>query len=207
MMPTANRSPSAAVWERLAFWLRTFFVLAVLLGLGHYLHVPGLASLWPHRAAVEPPRFWRGISRPPTRPALLARIADDAEVIGVCVGDQSRAYLLTALGESPERHVINDLFGDRPVSVTYCGLTHCARVFTATRTGKVLNLNVGDLVQGKMTLQVGNVRYAHATGKNLSSPGGAPLPYAEFPHERTTWGRWRKAHPETDIFAGDRFHG
>lgn len=207
MTPTPNRFLSAAAWERLAFWLRTLVVLAVLLLLARYLHVQGLANLWPHPETAPPAHSWRGISRPPVRSASLARIADDAEVIGVCVGNQSRAYLLTALGESPERHVVNDLLGDRPISVTYCGLTRCVRVFTSNRMGKALNLDVGDLIGGKMTLQIGNTRYAHSTGENLSSPGGAALPYAEFAHERTTWGRWRKVHPDTDVFTGDRFHG
>lgn len=207
MNPTNEPRRQAALLERGASWLRMALIAAILLIFFRFLQAQGIANLWPSQPVAESTDSWPGISQPPVRAGFLVQLPDDAEVVGVCVGEHARAYLLSTMGASPDRHVVNDLLGDCPISVTYCGLTRCARVFTSERKGTILNLGVGDLSGGSMTLKVGNVLYAHQTGQNLSSPGGAPLPYPEHSYERTTWKKWRTAHPDTDIFAGESLSG
>jgi hypothetical protein len=53
-----------------------------------------------------------------------------------------------------------------------------------------------------MMLHVKGVHYAQETGENLTSDEDTPFPYPELPYVRTTWGAWRKAHPNTDVYLG-----
>src|SRR5215472_8987706 len=55
---------------------------------------------------------------------------ENTPVIGVSIGNQHRAYALQAVFQQ-DSHVINDWLGAAPVSVTYCDLCDCVRVFTA----------------------------------------------------------------------------
>lgn len=143
-----------------------------------------------------------GISTPPVRTAAEAEfVADDEEVLGIHIAGRSRAYLLDAL-EYP-RHVINDLIGGRAVSVTYCEVARCARVFTEESAKTPLRLDIAGQMKRGLLLRIGNVEYAQKTGKNLSSPNGAPFPYKELTFVRSTWRDWLEAHPDTDIYVGD----
>jgi hypothetical protein len=143
-----------------------------------------------------------GVHVPHTYPAAWVQIGDDLEVLGVCVNGRPRAYLLAALGFPT--HVVNDLIAGQPVSVTYCGKTDCSRVFTSGLAGQPLALSVSGWGGSKgMKLRLDGVDYAQQTGENLTTPGGAPFPQRDLAFERTTWGAWRKVHPDTDIYTGD----
>jgi hypothetical protein len=145
---------------------------------------------------------WPGIRLPPARTAEEAWFPDEAEVLGVCTGGQARAYLVSAMSGGPEKHVVNDVLGGRPVSVTYCDRTRCARVFTSDDAAGPLDLDAGGWVHGGLALQIAGIEYAQTTGERLAPEGGPGLPYPALPFERTTWGAWRSAHPDTDLFAG-----
>jgi hypothetical protein len=146
-----------------------------------------------------------GIPMPPAQPASEAGLDEDAEVIGVCVGGQARAYAVASMGFSPTRHVVNDMLGGRAVSVTYCDRRRCSRVFTSESAGGPLALDVGGWKEHKgMMLHVEGVHYSQETSENLTAEGEAPLPFSEWLHERTSWGAWRKAHPNTDVYLGQR---
>src|SRR5262249_39648009 len=140
-----------------------------------------------------------------TVPAADAHVADDAEVLGVFVGGRARAYLVEAMGGVGQKpHLVNDVVGGQAVSVSYCNDTRCARVFTDKDAGsQPLGVTVGGFLESKgMALRIGDVDYLQQTGENLSTPDGPAFPYPELPHERTTWKKWRDAHPDTDIFVG-----
>lgn len=81
-----------------------------------------------------PPRFAgatpHAINRPRTYPAERVRLASDAEVLGVSLNGKHRAYWLEAMGGKPTVHVVNDLLGNRPVSLAYCDRTGCVSAFT-----------------------------------------------------------------------------
>jgi hypothetical protein len=141
-----------------------------------------------------------GIECPPAVPAAGASTADDEPVIGVTAGGHSRAYLVRAM-EGPTSHVVNDVLGGVPVSVTHCDIHHCTRAFTADSPGVPLSLAQGGLRDRGMVLRSGGYTYRQDSGAAFE-PDGPPFPYASFPVEESTWGAWRKAHPDTDLYTG-----
>ncbi len=145
--------------------------------------------------------FWPGLRQPPTHAAAEADLGDDAEVIGVQIEGRTRAYCIEALSGAPWYKVVNDVIAGRPVSVAYCDSTRCAGVFTATTNGAPLKLGIGgwDAEKGLM-LHLEGVNYALEDGTNLTQPKGQPLPFERMQRKRTTWGQWRHAHPDTDVY-------
>src|SRR5688500_4441346 len=67
---------------------------------------------------------------------------EDAEVIGVSVNGRHRADILDAF-RPVEQHVYNDLLDDTPVTVTYCDLAECIRVYTDPERKERLDVAVG----------------------------------------------------------------
>jgi hypothetical protein len=196
--------------KRFAHWFRYALIAAAFLLLGCYLYRLKRSSLqWAGPAPQvkglgEMRWFWPGVRLPPATAPADADVADDAVVIGVSVAGQARAYLLAAMDRHPSLHAVNDLLGGRAVSVTYCPASGCSRVFLAGPAATPLALEVGGEPETGMELRVGGVEYDHQTGANLTQPGGQPIPYAPLPHARTTWGAWRAAHPDTDLYTGPR---
>src|SRR5579875_3244686 len=85
------------------------------------------ASLLTFESLTVPPRdrlkFWaEGIRTPPALPADRADLKPEDEVLGVEMGGHARAYRLKGmLGRSD--HIVNDVLGGKPVSVTFCDLS------------------------------------------------------------------------------------
>ncbi len=136
-----------------------------------------------------------------TAPAAEAELGDDEAVVGVSAGGRSRAYRVAALSMGHATHVVNDVLGGVPVSVTYCNIHQCARAFTADESDGPLELSQGGLVTGSMVLRAGGHAYRQDSGAPLD-PNDPPFPYAAYPEEVTTWGEWRQAHPDTDVYLG-----
>jgi len=143
-----------------------------------------------------------GISRPPAVSAAEAPLAGEELVVGVRAGGRSRAYVMRALARGAEFHVVNDVLGGVPVSVTHCNIYHCTRVFTGGPAGEPLDLSQGGVKDEGMVLRSGGHSYRQDTGES-QDPGGSPLRYASLPWEETTWGEWRQAHPDTDVYTGE----
>ena len=170
--------------------------------------------------AVPPGRHMRpftlevnGILRPATLEADEARVSDDRVVIGVRVGMMARAYLLSAFGENNlqfpigrtgiamidaqdeaalARHVVNDIVGGQPITVTYCGLQQCARVLTEVNRGAPLDVAVGGWDDGLLLFIDGSRMPQRSDG----------IPLEDVPFELTTWKEWRDEHPQTDVYVG-----
>lgn len=143
-----------------------------------------------------------GIDRPPAVPAADAALADNEAVVGVSAGGRRRAYSVRALARTAESHIVNDVLDGVPVSVTYCDIYRCTRVFTGGPPGEPLDLSQGGLTDGGMVLKSGSHTYRQDSGEALE-PGGSPLRYGSLPCEETTWGAWRHAHPDTDVYTGE----
>ena len=155
--------------------------------------VPG-----PFTRKIEMP----GLSWPPAVAAGASGLADDEEVIGVVVAGRPRAYRLKAL-EYPPWHVVNDVIGDRPVTVAHCDLTGCTRAYAGPAGSGPLDVAQAGLVEGEMVVKVGGSVYVHRTGLPVdTASGAAALPYPEHEWTRTTWGAWSGRHPTTDVFVG-----
>ena len=133
-----------------------------------------------------------------------ARVRSDADVIGVTVDGRHRAYVVATLTPIRE-HVVNDLVGNTPLTVTYCDRTDCVRAFTADDRSTPLDLAVGGWVRANgrsgMLLRSGRHRYLQATGQPFDEKG-PQFPYREVQVKRTTWAKWRAAHPDTDVYVG-----
>lgn len=141
-----------------------------------------------------------GIQTPPVVAASKAGLPDDAPVVGVLVAGQARAYSLRALSRM-DQHVVNDLVGSVPVSVTYCDTADCLRVFSVAQPGKAIELDLGGRYTDGLMLRYQGQRYDQKTGKALGQ--GEPLPLTAYPHERTTWKAWREKHPGTQVYVGE----
>lgn len=142
-----------------------------------------------------------GIDRPPVLPADKAPLDDDTPVIGVLASGQARAYLIEAFEHGPGSHVVNDLLGSVPISVTHCDISGCTRVFTGATPGQPLQLAAAGLRDGRLVLKLGGHLYGQETSEPLDE-GSAAFPCREYPAEATIWSDWRRAHPDTDVYMG-----
>ncbi len=157
--------------------------------------------LSPTQQSVREKGYWSGIRQPPILTAEQAELGEDDEVIGVCINGRARAYCVDSLSGSPEFHVVNDMLAGRPVTVAYCDLMRCSRVFTATTGSEPFDINVGGLNNDEgMLLHFDGVKYSLKDGKNVTHPGGPLLPFQKMEHVRMTWGQWRRTHPDTDVY-------
>ena len=145
---------------------------------------------------TQPPTF------SPTEAEVAEAVADDEAVIGVVVNQETRAYPVSALSDR-SRHVVNDVVAGVPV--TYCDLDDRARGFTGPGTSP-LPIGLRGLRDDRMVLRCEGVLYLQETGEAVDAPSGTPpLPFAEFPLTRTTWGAWKQEHPESTFSrVGDR---
>jgi hypothetical protein len=154
---------------------------------------------------MRPSTVWRrveaaGVRTPPTVAAGEAELADDEEIVGVEVSGQSRAYRLAALRD-PQRHVVNDLVAGVPVSVAYCDLTECVTAYTRPGGSAPLSLAVAGTRDGALVVKAEGAYYDQRTGRLVEGPAtAAEVPYPSMPCTRTTWGEWRRQHPDTRVY-------
>ena len=106
----------------------------------------------------------------------------------------------------PIESLVNDLIDGVPVTVSYCDLTDCVRTYTDRGKSAPLEVAVAGLFEGReMVLEVGGRLYFHKSGEPLK-PGEGPssLPLEQLSPTRTTWERWRRDHPSTGVYQGNR---
>jgi hypothetical protein len=195
--------------------LAGFLALGVLISAAAAIAVAGATLYWkerpvPSRFGPPPPDtrgmmtntpfMWPGIKQPPTRSAAESRLPDEAEVIGVTVGDKHRAYLLSAF-RSQTQHIVNDLIGRVPATVTYCDQTNCAKVFTSDDLDSPLDINLCGMGDDEMLLQVGKIAYGQKSGQPIHIVA-EPFPYKELKVERVRWKAWKDAHSDSDVYEG-----
>jgi hypothetical protein len=145
-------------------------------------------------------------SKPIVRPRVLAataaRLRPEERVVGVEVGGRPRAYVLAAF-DDPGRHVVNDLVNGVPVSVVYCNLTRCLRVYTDSANSRPLDIQAAGLFNGEMVVRLRGALYLQSSGKALD-PVGTPssAPYELLVPTLATWSEWTRRHPDTDVCLG-----
>lgn len=160
-------------------------------------HIPALWSDPPALDLVDVPVR----HAVPADDAGSARVVSTSRVLGVRAGGRYRAYMISGLTEM-RHHVVNDVVGGVPVAVTYCDRENCARVYAAPGQVAPTNLAVGGYQDSDgMLLRIGRYRYSQKSGLPIGA-GDPPFPYAAIDVEDTTWGEWRKAHPDSDIVVG-----
>jgi len=159
----------------------------------------GPDALDPEEWVPDPPAY--KVIRPHTLAADKAPLEDKDMVIGVTVGNKHRAYLMRAMGGTPQYHIVDDLLGELPVSITYCDRTHCSKVFTGAQSGAVLDVSFGGFKDNHLLIRANGTTYFQHNLQPLRSLSPS-FPYQEAEFEETTWSEWRKAHPDTDVYIG-----
>jgi hypothetical protein len=165
------------------------------------LLIPSLAlTLW----LTDPPRRRdfavdvAGVVNPQFTAASDAHLDSEEMVIGVAAFGEARAFLRNSMVARPERHLIHDVFGGVKVTITHCDISGFTRVFRETPGHDLLELRCGGLTpvgrfgsKKEMALMVGDRRLPHSSKE---------IPFDELPFVETTWGEWRKAHPNSPVF-------
>ncbi|MGP0063554.1 MAG: DUF3179 domain-containing (seleno)protein [Isosphaeraceae bacterium] len=157
---------------------------------------------------LSPDVWWvenpaKGVSKPPVvRASETTLIRPDDYVIGVIVGGKARAYRLLSFDDESGHHV-NDLVGDVPVSVTYCNISHCVRVYTDASKHEPLDVEVSGLMNGKMIVKLGGILYFNQSGVPVEpAKNPPPIPYDLITPYFMTWKDWKHLHPDTEVFEG-----
>jgi Protein of unknown function (DUF3179) len=154
----------------------------------------------PPQVQDRPTPSYPGVKQPPVVSAAAATLTDGDEVIGVVIGGKARAYPLRALGGAPQNHVVNDVMADTPVSVTYCDLGRCIRVYTHSGA-EPLDIHAAGLRRDELMLKVGGRLFSQKTGDTFDPGRSDRFPFEAVAFEKTTWKKWRAAHPDTEVSA------
>ena len=110
------------------------------------------------------------------------------------VDGQPCAFVLDALA-SKDSHVVNAVINDQAVSVSYCNLSECIRVFGDDSSSQPLSLGVGGLDEDwNMVLMLADNRYGQRSKE---------IPLQDVEHERTTLGEWKESHPDSLLYCGE----
>jgi len=130
---------------------------------------------------------------------------DDAVVFGVVVNGRPRGYPKNIM----EVHeLVNDRLGGRRIGMPYCTLCASAQAYFTDRIGdEHLVLRTSGLLSrsNKVMYELRSKSvFDTFTGRALSGPlGKARVTLEQVTVVRSTWGAWRKAHPDTTIVGRD----
>lgn len=127
----------------------------------------------------------------------MANLPAEELIIGVSSGTRHRAYPIRKFWSGC--HVVNDIIAGEPVTVTYCGLTHCSRVFAGKGLKELDIRSAGYL--GGLLISTSGQSYWQKTLEPWDTKTTTPFPYESIGYEVTTWGNWRASHPDTDVAA------
>jgi len=155
--------------------------------------------------------LWGGVSRDGIPSIDKPKFVDpnDADflrakdrVLGVYHNDIARAYPIRIL----DRHeIVNDLFADEAIVVTYCPLCFSGMAFTARTANAPLTFGVSGLLYNSDVLlydrQTGSL-WSQIRSQAISGPlKGVQITPIAAAH--TTWRNWRERHPDTQVLSTD----
>ena len=138
------------------------------------------------------------IDEPSFLDASVAALPDGEIVFGVVRGDDVRAYPQRIL---VHHEIVNDRLDGVPVSVTYCPLTGTVLGFERGATTFGVS---GTLVNSNLVMydRATDSRWPQVLATAIEGPlEGRAL--REFEVVWTTWGRWRRRHPGTEVLSED----
>ena len=117
--------------------------------------------------------------------------ADDVEVIGIEVDGTFRAFLKQGMSEL-DQHMVHVTQNGKRLTIVYCNMTNCTRIFVPAEmsTGEI---RIGGLIKNQMAIEVQGKRYRLDDDQ---------IPLEQYPLTETSWGEWKKAHPDTEIYIG-----
>jgi hypothetical protein len=148
--------------------------------------------------ALDHPRFHTGAARDD-------QIAPGDRVLGVHYNGVSKAYPIDILDF---HEIVNDQFGDTPLTVTFCPLCGTGMVFYARVGDQVLNFGVSGLIYNsdlllydRNTLSLWSQLMKTAVTGPLA---GSRL--VQVPAQYTTWSAWVKQYPGSLLLSRDTGH-
>jgi len=140
--------------------------------------------------------MFEALTDPKSVPAAqLTELGDDEEVLGLTVNGTSRAYPARFIAW---HHIVNDVLGGKPVAVTYCSVCNSGVAYDPVLDGRRRLFNVFGLFRGVMAMIDPSTEtvWSHLAGEALLGPDkGRTLPV--LPVVNTTWGEWKRLHPDT----------
>ena len=159
-------------------------------------------------ARYASPGWMKNVFRPTNRPPILlpreAKLRPDEPVIGVEIGGRGRAYRVAAFDDA-SGHVVNDMLGDTPVSISYNNMTGCARVYTGKKGAAPLEIECPGLLGGQMVVKLETALYFHDSGGPLDAGDNRPpVACTIVAPNRTKWKAWVARYPDTDVYVGGR---
>ena len=158
----------------------------------------------PFQRTDEPCNCIPAADDPPVRSAAETTwLADDAVVFGVVLGGEARAYPRRIM---EVREMVNDELGGRRIGMPYCTLCASAQVFLTDINGvgePPLVLRTSGLLSRSNKIMFDLHSYSVIdTFRGRAQTG--PLAERGVVLEQvgvvtTTWGAWRRAHPDTTV--------
>lgn len=132
-------------------------------------------------------------------------LRDGERVFGALVGGEARAYPLRIMDW---HEMANDVLGGQPVTLSYCTLCGSGVLFaTATPTGSAYTFGTSGLLYRSNKLMFDRQTYSlwsNLTGVPVVGRlGRSPFRLTVLPLALTTWGAWRRLHPQTTVLALD----
>ncbi len=142
------------------------------------------------------------IDRPRFESAAAARLGDGDRVLGLRRNGVSKAYPVAILNW---HEIVNDRLGDEPVVITFCPLCGSGVAFSARSLGTVHHFGVSGLLYNSDVLlydrETGSL-WSQLLGQAVTGPlRGSRLQALPLTH--TTWGRWRRSHPDSLVLSRD----
>jgi len=142
---------------------------------------------------------------------IARRIYPERTVLGLNFNGFARAYPITVMDKV---EVVNDMFGDRAVAVTFCPLVRKPAVYDRSLAGESISLGSSGYCYKEMFVLYDrrtdslwiprNEGLTAITGQLV----GKVLPLLSAQVDETTWGEWRRRHPNTEVVVGaDRTRG
>ncbi|MHC4447108.1 MAG: DUF3179 domain-containing protein [Planctomycetota bacterium] len=136
---------------------------------------------------------------PEAVPAAGADFVDpDARVVGVTVGDESRAY---PVGMLMWHEVINDTLADVPIAVIYCPLCDSASVVDRRLDDQTYTFGVSGLLRNSNVLmydRTDDALWSQLGGQAVSGPNAGKT-LRHLPWSLTTFGAWTKSQPDSTV--------
>jgi len=131
---------------------------------------------------------------------------DDDRVLGVALDGEARAYPVRILNW---HEVVNDQIGTQHFAVSYCPLCGTGMVFAANVADTALIFGISGLLYNSDVLLFDRNTeslWSQILAKAVTGPfKGTELP--QLPATHTTWGEWRKRHPDTLVLSTDTGFG
>ncbi len=148
-----------------------------------------------------------GMRPPEIAPVAEAdALADTDRIVGVTMRGESRAYPIAVLNY---HECVNDVLGDIPIAIIYCPLCDSVSVVDRRRGGQSYEFGISGLLHNSNVLLYDRTDHALWSQVALEAVSG-PNAGQSLKHlgdwTITTFGQWKKAHPESTALTRDTGH-